>query len=291
MSFKLTTLVVTTPVYAAMIGVLAAISSSIEGGEPLLPSPLKPVVAQEEQEDNRFQVPCTDEKGYPDLIVDQNKLQTQWRIEEKTFDSQDCDVVEESVQDGDRVLLRLTLSSPNLGPGDLVLGSPAGNPDLFEDALCHKHKHLEGYAEYRLWSQPGYSQWIELRADHPNVLGNDILKDNPKIADEMESSVKRAFCLIDRERYEAFYNEEQPTSSSSSKYNSCEDNQGISVGYADTYGSSISGQWIDITIVEPGLYVLEAEVNPERFFEEANYDNNSAAVIVTIPPRTDRDKL
>ena len=67
------------------------------------------------------------------------------------------------------------------------------------------------------------------------------------------------------------------------KYTDCNANQGISVGWADVYGFGLDGQWIDITGLAAGDYVLEAEVNPEQLFEEVDYTNNSAAISVTIP--------
>ena len=57
----------------------------------------------------------------------------------------------------------------------------------------------------------------------------------------------------------------------------------ISICWADEYDISLSGQWIDITGLRRGNYVLEVEVNAERFFEEFDYSNNSAAISLSIP--------
>jgi len=67
------------------------------------------------------------------------------------------------------------------------------------------------------------------------------------------------------------------------KYTSCSTNQGISVGWADQYVRSLDGQWIDITKVRNGDYVIEIEVNAEHVFEESNYGNNSTAVPLKLP--------
>lgn len=59
-------------------------------------------------------------------------------------------------------------------------------------------------------------------------------------------------------------------------------NQGISVGYADEYHYSLDGQWIDITGLPAGQYILENEVNSEWPYEESSYDNNRAYWPVNI---------
>jgi len=47
--------------------------------------------------------------------------------------------------------------------------------------------------------------------------------------------------------------------------------------------SGTDGQWIDVTGLQAGDYVLEIEVNAERFFQETDYSNNSASIRVTLP--------
>jgi hypothetical protein len=69
-------------------------------------------------------------------------------------------------------------------------------------------------------------------------------------------------------------------------FQNCAHNQGISRGWADEYGFGLDGQWVDITGVPAGHYVLEAEVNPAHFYREMDYANNSGAVLVAIPPTT-----
>ena len=52
--------------------------------------------------------------------------------------------------------------------------------------------------------------------------------------------------------------------------------EGISPGYGDDYVPQLEGQWIDITGLPAGNYVLRHRVNVERVLRESDYGNNSA---------------
>ncbi|KAJ3604528.1 hypothetical protein NHX12_029268 [Muraenolepis orangiensis] len=55
-----------------------------------------------------------------------------------------------------------------------------------------------------------------------------------------------------------------------------EGHKGLSPGCYDTYNADIDCQWIDITDVSPGKYVLKVTVNPGQSVSESNYNNNIA---------------
>jgi hypothetical protein len=52
--------------------------------------------------------------------------------------------------------------------------------------------------------------------------------------------------------------------------------EGISPGYGDDYVPRLEGQWIDISGLPAGSYVLRHRVNVERVLRESDYENNSA---------------
>lgn len=237
--------------------------------------------------EGRRQIGCTDSRGCPDLIVDEFLLGREIQFQNKKFSEDDCAVVEGMVQPGKRRLLRFTFASPNIGPGALIVGAPADYPDLFEFASCHGHIHFQEYADYRLWTPEGYQAWRVLRdAAHPRILSGDLLARHPQIRAHMVEGEKRGFCVADIIPADIPGVPEDPRTyypADGQTWNElCNTNQGISVGWADVYPYWLEGQWIDVTDVPKGDCILEAEVNAEHVFEEADYSNNSAAVPVRI---------
>jgi hypothetical protein len=62
--------------------------------------------------------------------------------------------------------------------------------------------------------------------------------------------------------------------------------QGIDVGWSDYYGPALPDQWIDVTKVAPGDYLLEIVVDPNDLILEANETDNRVTLPVTVgtPP-------
>jgi Tol biopolymer transport system component len=58
--------------------------------------------------------------------------------------------------------------------------------------------------------------------------------------------------------------------------------EGSSVGFTDRYPGFFHGQDIDISGLEPGLYVLVHRANPERRIRELRYSNNAASALIRI---------
>lgn len=183
----------------------------------------------------------------PDLTVSEPALRQSARVTTTNFPSNHCAIVEGCVGGpGTRRLLRFDTVTPNLGPGDLFIGDPSGNPQMVFSE-CHGHYHFEDYADYRLY----------------DLQGNIVARGH-----------KQAFCLIDLE----------PTAPGArpAQFPDC-GFQGISAGWSDVYGGNLDCQWIDVTGVPQGRYVLEVTINPARVIEEGSYNNNSARTEVTIP--------
>jgi len=195
-----------------------------------------------------FLLPVSLHAALPDLMVPKYRLMRSAEVVYRYFPPDDCAVVEGCVRAaGTRKLLLFDVSIANIGKGDAVIGDPAERPDLFEYSPCHGHMHIYGFAAYKLLKPNG------------RVL----------IADR-----KQGFCMRD----------EAPFLSSAPEvpHFNC-DYQGITTGWQDIYDKSLECQWLDITGVRPGVYILRVKANPARIFPEHNFLNNVTDVVVRIP--------
>lgn len=212
----------------------------------------------------------------PDLVIDQQKLVSQIFVSEEQFNNNDCTVVEGCVtKAGKHTLLRFNTSTANVGLADLVIGNPAGCLSLFHFSECHQHYHYENYADYRLWTTAGYTNWVTMRDESARA-------DSPRNGPLLEAAVangelivghKQGFCMVDSYKYPQYSGTAGPA-----KFHDCASNQGISVGWSDEYGTQLPGQFVQITGLRDGDYVLENQVNPLHLLPESDYTNNFAAV-------------
>ncbi len=185
--------------------------------------------------------------GTPDLTIDAGALASSMRIETGNFGPDNCAIAEACVGGtGLRRLLRFDTKTPNIGTGDLFLGDPRQNSGMVW-SQCHRHYHFSQYADYRLLSTGGQV---------------------------VATGHKQAFCLIDLDLVNPGLGVDGP------KY-TC-DYQGITKGWADIYDSFLDCQWIDITGVPDGNYMLEVRINPAQVIHELDYGNNAARVAVHI---------
>jgi hypothetical protein len=185
----------------------------------------------------------------PDLGVLEEDQRRSARIQWQDFPADHCAVVEGCVSGtGRRKLLRFDTTTPNYGPGEVFVGDPRNNARAIFSS-CHHHYHVQDYADYRLL----------------DMAGNMVARGH-----------KQAFCLVDLWQVPGLGGSRDP------KYVDC-GFQGISAGWADIYNSGLDCQWIDITGVPSGRYILEVVVNPARMIQERDYSNNTARTEVVIP--------
>lgn len=185
----------------------------------------------------------------PDLTVDAAAVRSSLLIETRSFTANDCAVRKGCVRGtGRRRLLRFTIITPNVGRADLALGDPPRSR-LYEWDACYEQYAFNGFWDLRLRSAAGAT---------------------------LARGEKHAWCLVDLFPV-------VPNSRPRPRFEDC-GNQGISAGWADTYGRNVECQWVDITDVPAGTYALDVTVNPARRVLESDYGNNTARIEVTIPP-------
>lgn len=161
-----------------------------------------------------------------------------FQIQTQTFASDHCAVVEGCASPGPRKLLRFDFLCWNAGDVDLRMGSPSQNPQWYEFSPCHRHYHLKQFNGYKIYDCRGRER-----------KGN-----------------KQAFCLEDSEKLSA--------GRRTAQFHNCNSNQGISAGWADLYGRGLDCQWIDITGLADGEYVVEARTNRSGIVKEDWYGDN-----------------
>jgi hypothetical protein len=198
--------------------------------------------------------PIYNNQGNPDLTPDPKRFVSQMEIVDRLFQAGDCELQEGSVGGtGYRRLLRFDTVLINSGDGNLIVGSPTdpNNPyvqqGVFEFSPCHQHYHIKGFSNYQLLNTDG------------------------TVAAQGH---KQAFCLEDILKYS--------NDNRSNGYN-C-GSQGITSGWADWYFKQLSGQWIDITGVPEGDYIVYVEINAAgTFVEGANRYSNVIQTTVHVP--------
>jgi hypothetical protein len=197
---------------------------------------LAPLAAWAQRTSVSGDVPIYANGGLPDLTPDPKRFNSQMEIVDRLFDAASCELVEGSVGGtGYRRLLRFDIVLINSGDGDLLVGDPTDPNNtyhaIFEFSPCHRHYHITGFSNYQL-----------LRLDHTIAAQGH----------------KQAFCLEDLLKY---------SNDSKSHGYTCA-NQGITSGWGDWYFKQLSGQWIDITGVPEGDYIVRAEINAAHTFAE-----------------------
>ncbi|KAM9742998.1 protein-lysine 6-oxidase [Menidia menidia] len=186
------------------------------------------------------------QNGLPDLVPDPYYIQISTYVQRAPMYNLRCAAEENCLatsaryaQDYDtRVLLRFPQKVKNQGTADFLPSKPRY---AWEWHSCHNHFHsMDEFSLYELLDARTYQQVAE--------------------------GHKASFCLEDTSCDPGYYRRFACTSHT----------QGLSPGCYDTYNADIDCQWIDITDVTPGKYILKVTVNPRQQVPELNFNNNIA---------------
>ncbi|TWW60788.1 Protein-lysine 6-oxidase [Takifugu flavidus] len=186
------------------------------------------------------------QNGLPDLVPDPYYIQTGTYVQRISMYNLRCAAEENCLSSSSRyasdydarVLLRFTQRVKNQGTADFLPSKPRYS---WEWHSCHNHFHsMDEFSLYEL-------------------LDADTQK-------QVAEGHKASFCLEDTSCDSGYYR----------RYACTSHTQGLSPGCYDTYNADIDCQWIDITDVSPGKYILKVTVNPKQKVPESSFDNNVA---------------
>lgn len=186
----------------------------------------------------------------PDLIVDRADLRNSVYVDYVDVGTDTCLVAENCVRGtGVRKVIRFDTTIANVGTGDLTIGVPGPDQPYWHYDDCHGHYHFNAYAGYDLFD-----------------VANGVM---------LDIGAKTGFCVMDIRVYDDVL-----APDGCAGYN-C-GNQGISMGCADVYSSSLQCQWIDITDIPDGQYDVIVTVNPDGEIAELDQTNNTVSVRVDL---------
>lgn len=173
-----------------------------------------------------------------------------------------------------RRILRFSNAIANAGPGTLeVVGERVVGENVYQvrqrlfgsDGVAlaepvisrirfdqdHEHYHMDEFSRYELWS----------------------LTSAGAIGELMAVKSKVSYCLMDTDRWTAPEDEVR-------RYASCyPSRQGLSPGWMDNYQYNIAGQWLDITGLPPGPYLLRSIADPADQLRETDDFNNEGQLV------------
>lgn len=193
------------------------------------------------------------QNGLPDLVPDPYAIQAGAYIQRMQMYALRCAAEENclarsaygpAVRDIDfRVLLRFPQKVKNQGTTDFL---PVKPRHQWEWHSCHQHYHsMDAFSNYDLLDV---------------VTGRKVAEGH-----------KASFCLEDTGCDPGFRR----------RYACTAHTQGLSPGCHDVYAANIDCQWIDITDVPPGNYILKVMVNPNFHVMESDFNNNVVRCDIT----------
>jgi hypothetical protein len=194
----------------------------------------------------------------PDLSLGEVETRRSISLTHRSFGTEDCALGDGCIRaPGDRHLLRFATQINNVGRATLQHGVPRGNPDFVFDA-CATHLHYH-YADFLTYS-------LHLR-DPDDSPGEMVVE-----------GFKFAHCIEDATPL-------SPASPARGDFScsSPDTRQGLSPGWGIPYAANIDCQWLDVTGVPEGDYLLRIIIDPQNKIAEEREDNNTQVFRVSIP--------
>jgi hypothetical protein len=153
---------------------------------------------------------------------------------------------------------------------DQVLEHSGGPSTLVPDAARlqyvkspdHKHWHLLGFERYEL-RRPGGGPVVARDRKTGFCLGDRYEVTTRELPAKAPEPVYTSRCGLDRPGLLGI-------------------REGISVGYGDDYQANLEGQWLPLSGLRAGRYLLVHRVNAHGRLQELTYDNNASSLLVRL---------
>ena len=192
------------------------------------------------------------------------------------------------VQEGDTYRLAFASAVDNVGRGPLlVVGErPDGSVRVMEVRQAvrssdgaTRERSVEG--EIRYVRSETHAHWHLLDFERYELR-------NAEDGELVGPDAKTGFCLGDRYETRGSELENEPAEAvwteecGRRRPGLLRVSEGISPGYGDDYEPALEGQYLDVTSVPPGRYLLVHRANPDMTLEESDYGNNAASVLIQL---------
>jgi Lysyl oxidase len=193
------------------------------------------------------------------------------------------------VQEGDTYRLTFASAVDNVGRGPLLIEGERQDRSTRAMEVRQLVRSSDGSTRERAVDGEIRYARSETHA-HWHLLGFERyeLRDG-RSGDLVQPDAKTGFCLGDR--YETRRDTELENEPSEAVWTEecgrrgpglLTVSEGISPGYGDDYDPALEGQFLDVTSVPPGRYLLVHRANPDSTLEESSYDNNAASLLIQL---------
>jgi hypothetical protein len=184
-------------------------------------------------------------------------------------------------------LLRYTAVMVNVGAGPFELVGTRSSTSTSTMSVVQKIYNSDGtftttpVNTVMFYAGDGHNHWHTR-----NVEGGTLRRLDNGV--KVGTLAKHGFCFFDNVQYRLSLS----GAPQSAHYlgSGCDPNQptalradmGLSVGWGDKYGAALNLQWIDITGLPNGKYLLTATADPGDVMKESSYANNSVTAKIQI---------
>jgi Lysyl oxidase len=193
------------------------------------------------------------------------------------------------VQEGDTYRLVFASAVDNVGRGPLLI--EGARPDRSQPVMEVRQLVRSSDGSTRERSVEGEIRYVRSETHaHWHLLDFERYElREAETAELVEPDAKTGFCLGDRyETSEETRLEGEPDAPvwteecGRRRPGLLTVSEGISPGYGDDYVPAREGQFLDVTSVPPGRYLLVHRANPDAALEESDYENNAASLLIQL---------